>query len=706
MKRLVSLFLVSCMMLVLIGSYRYTSYAQDSIDFSEPLLMKFSKDINEQSIYTDIKIYDEKSNEIPILINLKTKREAVIIPLYDLSETKVSIKTNLGTYELSKYSGELFLNSEENLKRISQIQGSYYRGAVPEMTVADEAAKGSGNGSDMGGMSNTNVQVEGVDESDIVKTDGQYIYYLKDNQVVIVSAAKESMKLMSTIGYLHEALYPTEIYIDKDTLVVLGNSYGPKGSFAKAVIYDVTDRQNPVLKRVIEQEGNYVSSRKIGSDIHIISSHYVYYPWEGVPFPRYKDSIAGEEYKTIDPGKIMIYPRYPSSSIVLISSTDILGNNETKITSFVGNADNVYMTSNSMYLTYQEMPYYIMPFPMPIIDGPEQPVTDEELKNQEIESKIAPDIWPPGRPIMPYNPKITTNIKKFAIENESIVFKAQNKIQGNVLNQFSMDEHNGYFRVAYTRDNWNFENGSSITVFDKDMNRVGSIDGIAKGERIYSVRFMGDRAYMVTFKTIDPFFVMDMSRPSEPKMLGYLKIPGYSDYLHPFDENHIIGFGKDTMEMGGNAFQLGMKISLFDVTDFANPVEKDVEIIGDRGTESELLYNHKALMYDKNRSLMGFPVTLARLPVNAKSDIHGFPPYGEQVFQGAYIYNISAENGIDLRGTITHIENFNPYNYLYNNEIRRVIYIGDTIYTISNNWIMATDINSMKNLSKVNISVY
>lgn len=156
--------------------------------------------------------------------------------------------------------------------------------------------------------------------------------------------------------------------------------------------------------------------------------------------------------------------------------------------------------------------------------------------------------------------------------------------------------------------------------------------------------------------------------------------------------------------MGGVAFQLGMKISLFDVTDVSNPIEKDVEIIGDRGTESELLYNHKALMYDRNRSILGFPVTLARLSVNAKPDMYGFPPYGQQVFQGAYIYNVSAERGIDLKGTITHIDNFNPYNYLYNNEIRRVIYIGDTLYSISNNWVMATDINSMRNLSKVKIS--
>jgi len=240
------------------------------------------------------------------------------------------------------------------------------------------------------------------------------------------------------------------------------------------------------------------------------------------------------------------------------------------------------------------------------------------------------------------------------------------------------------------------------------MNVVGSVEDIAPGEQIYSVRFMGDRAYMVTFKLTDPLFVIDLKNPKEPRVLGALKIPGYSDYLHPYDENHIIGFGKDTVEVKGQAFYMGIKIAMFDVSDVSNPVLKFSEIIGDRGTESELLRNHKALLFSKEKGIMAFPVTVMEVKSGNKFDRNGIPNYGEFTFQGAYVYSVDLEKGFALKGRITHLNNEDMLKsgmnwYSSDRNINRIIYIGDNLYTLSNKILMANKLENMKQINRIEI---
>jgi len=216
---------------------------------------------------------------------------------------------------------------------------------------------------------------------------------------------------------------------------------------------------------------------------------------------------------------------------------------------------------------------------------------------------------------------------------------------------------------------------------------------------------------MVTFKKVDPLFVIDVADPNNPKILGKLKIPGYSDYLHPYDENHIIGFGKDTVEAEEDlveqrgldfAWYQGMKIALFDVTDVEAPKELFKEIIGDRGTESELLRNHKALLFDREKNLLAFPVTVHE--IKDKEKVEG-NSYGEPVFQGAYVYSLDTTNGFQLKGKITHHEDdeaFLKSGYYFHggeNSIDRIIYISDYLYTISQRLIKAS---SMDNIEEVN----
>jgi uncharacterized secreted protein with C-terminal beta-propeller domain len=275
-----------------------------------------------------------------------------------------------------------------------------------------------------------------------------------------------------------------------------------------------------------------------------------------------------------------------------------------------------------------------------------------------------------------------------------------------------MDEHEDYFRIATTTGEiWRedeFTSKNNIYVLDSTMNTIGSVQDIAPGEQIYSVRFMDDRAYMVTFRLTDPLFVIDLKNPREPSILGALKIPGYSDYLHPYDENHIIGFGKDSVEVKGQAFYTGMKIAMFDVSDVSNPVLKFSEIIGDRGTESELLRNHRALLFSREKGLMAFPVTVMEVKSGSKFDRNGIPNYGEFIFQGAYVYNVDPIKGFVLKGKVTHLNKEDMLKsgiYWYNSDknISRIIYIDDILYTISDRILKANRLEDMTQINQIEI---
>ena len=260
-----------------------------------------------------------------------------------------------------------------------------------------------------------------------------------------------------------------------------------------------------------------------------------------------------------------------------------------------------------------------------------------------------------------------------------------------------MDEKDGYFRIA-TTNRTKLGNTNNLYVLNENMEQVGKVEGLARGERIYSVRFMGNRAYMVTFVETDPLFVIDLSKPTEPKVLGELKIPGYSKYLHPYDETHLIGFGEDTVVENygyGNIVRTnGMKMALFDVSDPTNPKEMYVEKIGEQGTYSELLENHKALLFSKEKNIIAFPISIRE--DNYKTS-----------FQGAVVYGLTLEKGFELKGKITHrkAEENQKYSYDYSKKVERIIYIKDNLFTLSKGLIKATNMNTMEEKGEVEIKV-
>jgi len=293
-----------------------------------------------------------------------------------------------------------------------------------------------------------------------------------------------------------------------------------------------------------------------------------------------------------------------------------------------------------------------------------------------------------------------TSIYRFAVNGTNVAFTGQTTINGSILNQFSMDEYNGYFRVATTSGitrGADADSTSAITIFDSSMNQVGKVSDLAKGERIYSARFMGDRAYIVTFKEMDPLFTFDLSNPTQPKVLGELKIPGYSTYLHPVGDNHLLGLGFQTevkkIEGSNETFveQVGLKLSLFNVKDLNNPIEQDVEIIGGAGTYSQAVDSHKAFFVHAEKNLYGFPVSI--------HDYHKNPA-NSFVGQGAMLYTVTPETGIEVAANLVSPSQNKSYE-IWEETTQRILYINDAIYLVKPQQIVSYNINSFNQLGNV-----
>ncbi|MFA4884335.1 MAG: beta-propeller domain-containing protein [Desulfotomaculaceae bacterium] len=564
--------------------------------------------------------------------------------------------------------------------------------------------------------SKTNTQVEGVDEADIVKTDGTYIYQVNRERIIIARAAPpEDMEVISVLNYTGKDFSPQEMYVDDNHLVVIGSTrtygihplYSENGAspglkimppynyyreMVKAVIYNIEDKSSIKQERELELNGNYVSSRKVGQSLYLIANKNIYfYPGREIeePKPLYRDSVVSDNFNEIDYPSIRCFPDFVEPSYLMVAGLNLDQPDEkANVSSFLGSGQNVYASTENLYVAVTGYSYYREPFA---------------------------DIMPP-------TDMSKTKIYKFQINEGQLSYAASGEAPGTILNQFSMDEHEGYFRIATTSgDVWRagaYTSQNNLYVLDSSLAVVGKIEGIAPGEKIYSVRFTGDRGYIVTFKTVDPFFVLDLTDPQHPGILGALKIPGYSDYLHPYDDNHIIGFGKDTVEMSGNgwngspgesmAFYMGMKMAIFDVSDVSNPVEMFRANIGDRGTDSELLRNHKALLFAKDKNLLAFPVTVMEVKGDGYNSGSTVPEYGTFTFQGAYVYNIDLASGFTLKGRITHLSGedyLKAGNYWYNSEkdIERIVYIDDTLYTLSQRMLKANQIDDLQEVSSLEI---
>ena len=604
------------------------------------------------------------------------------------------------------------------------------------INVAGMADRGMGGGGPE--YSATNIQVEGVDEADIVKTDGYYLYIVTQKSVNIVKAfPAESAELVSEIKFVSSS--PSGLFVNGNKLAVYGSDYSnaqstilPKmrirNQYTFLKTYDITDRKNPILERDLSFEGYYTNSRMIKDYIYFVTSRYQYdYGIDPMPVPYILNSGRPINEENEMPVYYFDAP-YRSQSFVTATGVSISDKNQppqSEVYLLDGNQQ-MYVSQNNIYITYTRYvdEYQLTMDVMKEIVLPRLEAGDKErvqkietadlqvLSEQEKMLKIMAVIQRYVESLGDDEQKALetemknrvkqkyediskelekTIIHKIAIADGKLAYQTVGEVTGHILNQFSMDEDSGYFRVATTKSqSWSRFSGESnepeksynnLYILDSSLKVAGKIENLATDERIYSVRFMQGRAYIVTFKQTDPLFVIDVSDPAAPKVLGELKIPGFSNYLHPYDDTALIGLGKETeTNQYGAVIPKGLKISLFDVADVANPKETAHYVVEGQWSDSSALYDHRAFLFKKDKNLLAIPVTAQ------KDSAH---------LQSAFVFDVT-KNTIALKGQIAHPLARSGYDYL--SQIKRSLYIENALYTLSGPYL---GINNLADLSLI-----
>ena len=483
----------------------------------------------------------------------------------------------------------------------------------------------------------TNIQVAGVDEADIVKTDGEYIYLVSGTNIFILKAyPTEEAQILSKITFNDTSFGGIFVSQDSNRLAVLGCKYKfPEFYYQTFIIdvktfidvYDISNKSKPALLSNFTMTGSYFNSRMISDYVYFVVSQPSYVIYDTVILP--KIYLNGER-KEIGATEVL----YSNTSDNYFLYTTVVALNmqntteePTHKTIMLGGTSSMYVSLNNIYITFPE----------------------------------------------PYD---QTSIYRIRIENSTINPEAKGKVPGHELNQFSMDEYDNYFRVVTTT----WVNGTNnLYVLNMNLSVVGSLENFAPPNEIMdSARFIGNRCYLSTsVRRKDPFFVIDVENATEPKILGYLKIPGFTRYLHPYDESHMIGVGRSENN--------SVKISLFDVSNVSAPVEIDMYSVGGVWSDTLVLTEHKAFLFDKSKDLLAIPVSI----------YYNGDKYWQ--WQGLYVFNITLSRGITLRGNITHQENSGIYwDSTY--QVKRALYIENVLYTVSDKKIK---MNSLEDLTEI-----
>lgn len=538
--------------------------------------------------------------------------------------------------------------------------------------------------------SSTNVQVTGVDEGDLVETDGRYIYSLADGGLTIVDAWPASqlhvevrtpiqgqavamylyndrLTVLSEMGGYGSVKGGVSLQLSRST-IVLGSLWGLTDSQElKVTVFDIADRAAPVVVQETVLDGRLVESRAIDDRVFVVMENdktpepLIVTGEDGVQtyetqavyearlraadietlLPSYSTMVEGPSGEQeirgslIDLGNTWLPDCADGADLITVAAFDVDsgGAGPVSATTVAGSGGEIYMSAESLYVVSQ-----------------------------------AHAGWRGGWWSEP-----TSAIYKFDLRAAGVPLVATGTVSGAIVNQFSMDENDGYFRIATTErienppPGWP-QQGLSNNLFilqqhGSSLDIVGSLTGLAADERIQSVRFIGDRGYVVTFRTVDPLFVLDLSNAEQPKVAGELKVPGFSTYLHPIDADHLIGFGRDADAATGR--YAGLQLSLFDVSDPATPLSVDRQTLspGERMDDSEALTEHHAFSYFADEGILALPVS-----------------EGWGTDTALRVFKVDAQQGFTFLGQIEH-----------SSSIRRSLEIGGLLYSVSATEVKASE---------------
>ena len=526
--------------------------------------------------------------------------------------------------DISKESASLssFENYNDMVAYIKDmiVEPLYYDIEAPLMVNSEAVSK------DVSNTTNTNLQESGVDESDIIKNDGKKVYYLdKDSNSIYIREFKElvdnSPYITSQIKLQHR---PDSFYIYKDKLILLSSGYNG----IPQIVVDIYYTDTLILKESFVVDGYIINSRLLDNRLILISS-FTPNNQDNRLIPQLKSSTYNGDlisYNTL----YAPYNKNQESTISSISSFNLDDLKFEDSISIIGYSDTIYASTNSLYIISSKYPIY--------------------YNFNDYQSRSV--------------------IYKFNIK-DNLSFQAQGFVDGKVLNQFSISEYNSTLRVATTEGfSWS-SSGTKNSIFTLSQNRdklenIGYLGSLGEeSEVIKSVRFIEDKAYLVTFKQSDPLYTIDLSDIKNPKKVGELKIEGFSSYIHIVDNNRLLTVGQNADESGTST---GLMLELFDISDFSNPKLTSKVLIGDNNYYSPALNNHKAFIYRESDKLFGIPYKDYQ---DNKSNYFGlYLVDGDNIIKKQTIYNYK-ESCNDTRGVIFDYENISYISSL----------CGDTLIT-------------------------
>ena len=613
---------------------------------------------------------------------------------------------SFGTYDnLKEYLSQYFDESNDGYYRTGDVwlEAEFANDALDGAPVA-----AGDNAQEEKDYSKTNNQVEGVMESDRILTDGYKIYIVSGNQFFIVDADTlnidytfqfiEDNTDIYSYGYLDDMyLYDNKIILtsyvysyyevvnedcdittsgafpgdneETDETVIadedLDYYYNPCVYYeytygTKVIVLDVEDSTDVTISRELYFDSAYlVNTRMIDEQMYLILDNYMirYGFTEEFFVPRYSDSAGSGELENLDADRIFFMPSNTESfGYLVLASFDVTSDDEVNVKAYLGNTWQMYMSLNNLYTIINKWTYN--------------------------EGTLRYDYF--------------TYIVRFEIEDDELVYKATGQIEGNPLNQFSMDEYDGVFRIATTgysyleseTDFWSWEIDNYLFCLDAtsdgEMTRLSMLTGLGKpGEKIYAVRFAEEIGYVVTFEQIDPLYKLDLSDPEDPIVVGELEEEGVSDYLHIINDNLMLGIGREADNTGEWTRFTGVKVALYDTTG-DNPEQIGYYKVDGEYSYTNVMWDHKAFVYFTPE---GQDFTYVAIPVYEYfEDYWGYS-------QSLYVFKVNHEGSLEFLTNLTHL-NQEDNSYSYYDSIERAVMIENYIYTVSYSQIKMFDINS------------
>lgn len=552
---------------------------------------------------------------------------------------------------------EIYSYIEAENKRRNQSNNAGTMEAKTELAMDQAAGQDAGAAVYAeGGYSDTNTREEGVGEGDIVKTDGEKLYVLNGHRINIVDITDEELEELGVID-LESNIYVSEIFVKNDRLIAVytrseytepagGSEYGSYREYSVAETFDISDPKDAKSIGKITQSGNFNTMRIVGDHVYMLSN---YYPDMGCVPRNLEDYIPMVQGKTIESTDIFL-PSFNAGSQYTVITSFSLDDPKEQVDSkaVFGTMGMCYVSRENIYICESDYGY----------------------------GKSSTDIT-------------RTWIRKIGYKDGKLKAVGQVKIDGTLNDSFSIDEYKGNLRLVTTVSPVGNSGIMPLTLFgdteeeseapktdtnvlyilDKNLKELSRIENLAEDERVYSARFMGDAGYFVTYRQMDPLFSVDLSNPKNPKILGELKIPGFSEYLHPFGEGMLLGVGMDVDETGTTTN--GVKLSMFDISD-PKDVQEIQKYVIEGAYSTDVAYNYKAAFIDAEKGLIGFSA------------------YGE--YQKYYIFSYDKEDGFEivfereLTGMSSNI---------------RGLYVGDTFYLAAGNTVESYRLETFEKIDDI-----